>query len=70
MATCLEVAVTDDGPASGDRVRAAATEGSASAGLRGRVESLGGEFDFRPGHGQGTRLTARFILAKVETFDA
>ena len=54
-ATELEVRVTDDG-AGGARVRAA----GGLAGLKDRVESLGGWFEVGPGPRGGAAVTACF----------
>ena len=63
----LEVVVSDDGSASGDTRKPSQSDCLGLAGPRGRIESLGGELDFRMQPGKGTRLTARFALAKGET---
>ena len=61
----LEVMVSDDGPVSGVR-QPSESGGLGLAGLRGRIESLGGVFEFQPRPHRGTRLTVRFNLANVE----
>jgi len=66
----LEVTISDDGT---DRTESSQRTGSAGlglAGLRGRIESIGGAFDFHSQPGSGARLTARFNLAKVELINA
>jgi signal transduction histidine kinase len=66
----LEVVITDDGAASDD-IRQPFDSGCLGLrGLRGRVESLGGFFDFRSQPGRGMRLTASFNLARVELLHA
>jgi signal transduction histidine kinase len=61
----LEVMVADDGPVSLVR-QPSESGGLGLAGLRGRIESLGGVFEFQPRPRRGTRLTVRFNLANVE----
>ncbi|NNE64065.1 MAG: sensor histidine kinase, partial [Gammaproteobacteria bacterium] len=39
------------------------------AGLRERIESLGGRFDIQSSSGRGTELTARFSIADLEIED-
>ncbi len=62
----LEVVVSDDGAATINWQQPSGSGGLGLAGLRGRIEALGGEFDFRTRPGKGAILTARFTLAKVE----
>lgn len=64
----LEVEVSDTGPGLGKSVHSpnkasCACGGQGLAGLRDRVESLGGEFVLRSERGQGTHLAARFKLS-------
>jgi signal transduction histidine kinase len=61
----LEVMVSDDGPVSDVR-QPSESGGLGLAGLRGRIESLGGVFEFQPRPHRGTQLTVRFNLANVE----
>jgi signal transduction histidine kinase len=61
----LEVMVSDEGPVSGIR-QPSESGGLGLAGLRGRIESLGGVFEFQPRPHRGTRLTVSFNLANVE----
>jgi signal transduction histidine kinase len=66
----LEVAISDDGGPSTDARQPFGPGGLGLRGLQGRVESLGGAFEFRPQPGRGMRLTARFNLARVELIHA
>jgi signal transduction histidine kinase len=66
----LEVEISDDGAASNDVRQPSLSGGLGLKGLRGRVESLGGCFDFRSQPGRGMQLTARFNLARVELLHA
>jgi signal transduction histidine kinase len=62
----LTVAVCDDGAAP-DYVRTPSGSGGLGLiGLQGRVESLGGDFEFQSEPAQGTRLSARFNLSRLE----
>jgi signal transduction histidine kinase len=63
----LEVTVSDAGPvAETAKNRAFGSGGLGLAGLRGRIESLGGSFEFISRPGIGARVTARFKLATME----
>jgi len=66
----LEVAISDDGGPSTATGRPPGSGGLGLRGLQGRVESLGGVFEFRPQPGRGMQLTARFNLARVELLHA
>ena len=66
----LEVVVSDAGSASSGRRQLSGSEGLGLSGLRGRIESFGGVFEFQMLPGRGARLTARFILAKMEILHA
>jgi signal transduction histidine kinase len=66
----LEVVISDDGPASNDIRQPFDSSRLGLRGLRGRVESLGGLFDFRSQPGRGMQLTASFNLAGVELLHA
>jgi signal transduction histidine kinase len=66
----LEVVISDDGAAPDDVRRPCSSGGLGLKGLQGRVESLGGVFEFRSQPGRGVRLTARFNLARVELLHA
>jgi signal transduction histidine kinase len=62
----LIVVVSDSGAAS-DRIRQPSSSGRLGLiGLRGRIESLGGDFEFQSEPGQGTRVSARFNLSRLE----
>jgi signal transduction histidine kinase len=62
----LEVTVSDAGPVAQSSVnRAFGSGGLGLAGLRGRIESLGGSFEFISQPGLGARVTARFTLATM-----
>ena len=61
----LEVEITDAGPTSSAKQTSTAS-GLGLAGLRGRIESLGGLFEFTSEPCRGARLTARFNLADTE----
>jgi len=61
----LVVEISDDGPTSGVK-QTPTSSGLGLAGLRGRIESLGGLFEFTSQPHLGTRLTARFNLANTE----
>src|SRR5262249_27602043 len=61
----LEVEISDNGPTSSMR-QTSASSGLGLAGLRGRIESLGGLFEFTSQPCRGARLTARFDLANTE----
>jgi signal transduction histidine kinase len=66
----LEVAISDDGAASNDAREPSGLGGLGLKGLRGRVESLGGVFEFQSQPGHGMRLAAIFNLARVELLHA
>jgi signal transduction histidine kinase len=59
----LEVSVSDEGP--GFAADGALTGGLGLAGLRARVEAIGGRFEMCSVQGQGTRLMACFDLGRV-----
>ena len=61
----LEVEITDAGPTSSAKQTSTAS-GLGLAELRGRIESLGGLFEFTSEPCRGARLTARFNLADTE----
>jgi signal transduction histidine kinase len=63
----LEVTVSDAGSISVTNTKRAFGSGSLGlAGLRGRIEALGGVFEFMAQPGHGARLTARFNLTTLE----
>ncbi|MEP0804331.1 MAG: hypothetical protein HRF47_02495 [Chloroflexota bacterium] len=62
----LEIEVTDQGPGFDVEAVAAQGESLGLAGIRERVESLGGLFLLQSQPGTGTRLFARFILENRE----
>ena len=66
----LEVIVSDAGSLSGGSQQLSGSDGLGLSGLRGRIESFGGVFEFKMQPGRGACLTARFILAKVEILHA
>jgi signal transduction histidine kinase len=66
----LELLISDDGAAANDSRPPIGSSGLGLAGLQGRIESLGGVFEFQAPPGQGARLTARFNLARVEFLHA
>jgi signal transduction histidine kinase len=61
----LEVIISDDGAGPAHGVPQSRSTALGLRGLRARIESIGGEFDFRLEAGQGARLTARFHLANT-----
>ena len=66
----LELDVSDSGPgiteAGPELVNASADGGLGLAGLRDRVETMGGKFTITSEAGQGTRISALFDLNKLE----
>ena len=62
----LQMVVSDYGPAPGFVTPTSRSRKLGLAGLRDRVESLGGTFGFQSHPGQGSRLTVHFKLANVE----
>jgi len=59
----LEVAVSDGGP--GLPADCSSTGGVGLAGLRARIEGIGGTLGICSAAGKGTRLVAYFDLAKI-----
>lgn len=64
----LELEVSDTGPGFAPVPRSGLRLGI--SGMRDRVTSVGGTFDIQSGPGQGTKLTARFNLAKLKLANA
>ena len=67
----IEVKVTDGGPGfdPADMGKRNSDSGLGLAGLRERIESLGGKFEIQTSIGQGTVLTAKFSLVDLEIED-
>jgi signal transduction histidine kinase len=65
----LEVTIYNDQAASDDAT-SSSSSGLGLRGLRGRIEALGGVFEFQSQPGQRTRLMARFNLARMELLHA
>jgi signal transduction histidine kinase len=61
----LEATIFND-EATSDCVKSSSNFGLGLRGLRGRIEALGGVFEFQSQPGQRTRLMARFNLARME----
>jgi signal transduction histidine kinase len=60
----IEVEVSDTGQGFDSAIIAASSSGLGLAGLRERIESVGGQFEISSTNGQGTRLVARFSLSE------